>query len=78
MYREKLRELRRAARSLVKRVEEAAKRPVLISRLTEAINISYGFVFRMRNVSAELQIFTEVEIETLEKMANESMVGVVG
>ena len=78
VYKEKLRELRRASRSLVKRVEEAAKRPTLISRLTESINISYGFVFRLRNVSAEFQIFTEVEIETLEKLANESVVGGAG
>lgn len=75
VYKEKLRELRRASRSLFKRVEEAAKRPKLISQLFESINVSYGFVAKMRNMSEELQIFTDVEMTTLETLANESMVG---
>lgn len=63
-------------RSLLKRVEEAEKRPKLINQLLESINISFGFVIKMRNVSEDMQIFTEVEISTLETLANETMVGV--
>ena len=75
VYKEKLRELKRARRSLRKRVEEAEKRPKLINHLKESINISVGFVLQMRNISSDLNIFTEVEINTLETLVNESMVG---
>lgn len=75
VYKEKLRELRRVSRSLFKRVDEAAKRPKLVNHLLETINASFGFVAKMKNMSEELQIFTDVEIDTLESLANESMVG---
>ena len=75
-YKEKLRELKRACRSLKKRVEEAEKRPKLIELLRKSINISLGFALYMRNQTGELQIFTEVEMTTLEKLVNDSMVGI--
>ena len=77
MYKGKLRELKRTCRSLLKRVEEAEKRPKLINQLLESINISYGFAFKMRNLTEDMQIFTEVEITSLETLVNETMVGVV-
>ena len=76
VYKEKLRGLKKARRSLLKRVEEAEKRPKLIDRLVESINISFGFAVKMRNVTEDMQIFTEVEISTLEMLANETLVGV--
>lgn len=72
-----MRELKRASRSLVKRVEEAEKRPKLIDQLVESINISFNFAAKMRNLTEDLQIFTEVEMTSLTTLANESMVGVV-
>ena len=76
VYKEKLRELKRACRSLLKRVGEAEKRPKLINQLLESINISFSFATKMRNVTEDMQIFTEVEITSLETLTNESMVGV--
>lgn len=65
------------SRSLLKRVEEAEKRPKVISQLVESINVSYGFAAKMKNLTEDMQIFTDVEITSLLKLANESMVGVV-
>lgn len=76
VYKEKLRGLKKVCRSLVKRVDEAEKRPKLINHLVESINISFGFAVKMRNVTEDMQIFTEVEITTLEALANETLVGV--
>jgi hypoxia up-regulated 1 len=73
VYKEKLRELKRASRSLLKRVEEAEKRPKVISQLVESINISFGFAAKLRNLTEELQIFTDVEMTALETLVNESM-----
>ena len=74
MYREKLREIKRSSRDVRKRVEEAEKRPKLIDRLRETINISLGFAMKISNVSDDMQIFTEVEITSLSNLVNESMV----
>ena len=74
MYKDKLRELRQGSRSLLRRVQEASKRPKLIAQLLEAINISFSFVEKMRNVTDSMQIFTDVEINSLESLANESKV----
>ena len=71
-----MRELKRASRSLFKRVEEAEKRPKLIAQLVESINISLNFVAGMRNLTGDMQIFTDVEMTSLEKLVNESKVGV--
>ena len=40
--------------------------------------MSRDFVARMQNLTEELQIFTEVEISTLETLANETEVRVGG
>ena len=58
-------------------MEEAEKRPKVISQLVESINISFGFAAKLRNLTEELQIFTDVEMTALETLVNESMVGVV-
>ena len=56
-------------------MEEAEKRPKLIERLRDSINMSLGFALYMRNMTSELQIFTEVEMTTLGKLVNDSVVG---
>ena len=74
VYRDKLRSLRRVSRAVFRRVEEAEKRPVLAARLRSSLNISHDFLFRMHNLSGEVQIFTEVEMTSLETLINETEV----
>ena len=69
--------MKRPSRSLLKRVEEAEKRPKLINQLVESINVSLGFSARIKNLTEDLQIFTDVEMTSLDTLVNESMVGVV-
>ena len=77
VYKDKLRELKKASRSLFKRVKETAKRPQLVAALFQTINMSNDFVSKMKNISQDLQIFTDVEINTLETLKNETEVGSV-
>ena len=59
---------------MFRRVEEAEKRPVLAARLRSSLNISHDFLFHMHNLSGEVQIFTEVEMTSLETLINETEV----
>ena len=74
VYKTKLRELKKISRAAFRRVSEAVRRPKAVAVLQEGVRVSRDFVARMRNLSDELQIFTEVEINTLETLANESEV----
>ena len=62
------------SRALFKRVSEAQKRPKLLGNLAQSLNVSVDFLLRMKNLSSEVQIFTEVEISTLEKLILETQV----
>ena len=60
---------------------EAKARPVAIASLKEVLNMSAFFVQQMKNFSNNSnyskeveQIFTEVEINTLETLSNETRV----
>ncbi len=74
-YKDRLRSLKRVSRSLVRRVTEAAKRPKLVAALTGSLNLSRQFLSQMKNLSAEVQVFSEVEMTTLETLVNETEVG---
>ena len=74
MYRSKLRELKRASRAVFKRVTEAQLRPKLLNNLNTSLNVSRDFLSRMKNLSTELQIFTDVEMTTLETLIEETEV----
>ena len=74
MYKDKLRELKRVSRALFKRLSEFGKRPKLLANLASSLNISEDFLARMKNLSADVQIFTEVEMTTLEKLITETKV----
>lgn len=76
VYKTKLRELKRVSRGIFRRVGEAVLRPKAVAILQEGLRMSRDFVARMRNLSDELQIFTEVEINKLESLANETEVRV--
>ena len=75
MYKSKLRELKRASRAVFKRVAEMQLRPKLINHLNNSLNVSRDFLSRMKNLSTELQIFTDVEMTTLETLIEETEVG---
>ena len=74
MYKDKLKALKKVSRALFKRVSEAEKRPKLLAKFASSLNISYDFLARMKNLSSEVQIFTEVEITTLETLIQEAEV----
>ena len=75
MYKSKLRELKRASRAVFKRVTETQLRPKLLNNLNTSLNVSRDFLNRMKNLSGELQIFTDVEMTTLETLIEETEVG---
>ena len=74
VYKDKLRELKKASRALFKRVEEAARRPKYLEVIKSSLNVSQDFLARMRNLTYELQIFTDVEMTTLETLIQETKV----
>ncbi len=74
VYRSKLRELKRASRAVFKRVTETQLRPKLLNNLNTSLNVSRDFLSRMKNLSSELQIFTDVEMTTLETLIEETEV----
>ena len=81
LYKQKLRELKRSSRAILKRMAEAKARPHAVAALKEVLNMSEFFVQQMKNFSngsnysKEVeQIFTEVEISTLETLSNETRV----
>ena len=78
MLKEQLRELKKVSRGALRRVREAEERPKLLAHLLQSLNISQDFVARMKNLTDDLQVFTEVEINKLESLANETEVGVAG
>ena len=63
------------SRALFKRVSEAKKRPKLLANLASSLNISHDFLGRMKNLTSEVKIFSEVEITSLEKLIGEVEVG---
>lgn len=77
-YKERLRSLKRVSRALERRISEAIQRPKMVDTLKSTLNLSRVFLSHMRNLSDELQIFTEVEMNTLETLANETEVGGLG
>jgi len=81
VYKQKLRELKRGSRSILKRIAEAKARPEAVANLKEVLNMSVFFLQQMKNFSNNSnyslemeQIFTDVEIKTLETLSNETRV----
>ncbi len=60
---------------MFKRAEELSRRPKYLAVLNVSLNVSHDFLSRMMNLTKELQIFTEVEMTTLETLVNETEVG---
>ncbi|NWI18027.1 HYOU1 protein, partial [Crypturellus soui] len=71
---EKLAELKKLCRSLFFRVEERRKWPERLAALDSLLNHSSIFLKGARMIPESDQIFTEVELSTLEKTINETTV----
>ena len=76
-YKQRLRELKRTVRPIFRRLMEAERRPKLISELKDSLNLSHDFIVKIRNLTDELQIFTEVEMGKLENITEDTEVGLI-
>lgn len=74
VYEEKLATLKALTNELYERVFEHRERPEVIKGMKSMLNGSRVFLHNMRNLNKSSEIFTEVEIETLEKVINETQV----
>lgn len=72
MLKEKLAELKKLCQSLFFRVEERRKWPERLSALDNLLNHSSMFLKGARLIPEVDQLFTEVEMATLEKLINET------
>lgn len=72
---DKLKSLKKEVRQLEKRVKEHNERPEALAALNSMLNHSSFFLLSIKNLSTieiDDKIFTDVEIETLEKLINET------
>ncbi|KAG1687708.1 Hypoxia up-regulated protein 1 [Nymphon striatum] len=72
VYQKKLTALKDLTSDITNRVKEHAKRPEAWEALFNTLNISRFFLSTIKNVSEEESVFTDVEIQTLEKAINET------
>lgn len=72
VFKQKLREMKKLTKDLFFRVKEKQERPELIKAMKSALNTSEVFLAMIKNVTEEEQLFTQVEIELLEKTYNKS------
>ncbi|KAK2588316.1 hypothetical protein KPH14_004333 [Odynerus spinipes] len=72
VYEEKLQSLQKLTNDVYERVYEHKERPEVLKAMISMLNGSTVFLQNMRNLSSTNDIFTPVEIETLEKVINET------
>ncbi|XP_014608024.1 PREDICTED: hypoxia up-regulated protein 1 [Polistes canadensis] len=72
IYEEKLMQLQKLTSDVYERVFEHKERPEVLKGLVSMLNGSSVFLRNMRNISQNNDMFTQVEIETLEKVINET------
>lgn len=72
IYEEKLMKLQKLTSDVYERVFEHKERPEVLKGLVSMLNGSSVFLRNMRNISQNNDMFTQVEIETLEKVINET------
>ncbi|XP_015183602.1 PREDICTED: hypoxia up-regulated protein 1 isoform X2 [Polistes dominula] len=72
IYEEKLMKLQKLTSDVYERVFEHKERPEVLKGLVSMLNGSSMFLRNMRNISQSNDMFTQVEIETLEKVINET------
>lgn len=76
-YTDKLKSLKKEVKQLEFRVRELKERPEALAALDSMLNHSSIFLLSVKNLSllsGEDKMFTDVEIETLEKLINETEV----
>ncbi|XP_058809173.1 hypoxia up-regulated protein 1 isoform X2 [Phymastichus coffea] len=71
-YEEKLYELQKLTADVNERVFEHKERPEALKGMLSMINGSRTFLTNMKNLNVSSEIFTQIEIETLEKVINET------
>ncbi|XP_068096962.1 hypoxia up-regulated protein 1 isoform X2 [Hyperolius riggenbachi] len=71
---EKLSELKKACKALFFKVEERRKWPDRLAALDSLLNHSSIFLKSARTIPEDDQIFTDVEMNTLEKLINETLI----
>ncbi|XP_008207113.1 hypoxia up-regulated protein 1 isoform X1 [Nasonia vitripennis] len=71
-YEQKLTDLQKLTGDLYERVFEHRERPEALKGMVSMLNGSRVFLDNMRNLNVSAEIFTQVEIETLEKAINET------
>lgn len=76
VYEEKLASLKALTNDLYERVFEHRERPEVIKGMKSMLNGSRVFLHNMRNLNKSSEIFTEIEIETLDKVINETQVNI--
>ncbi|XP_017791456.1 PREDICTED: hypoxia up-regulated protein 1 isoform X2 [Habropoda laboriosa] len=75
VYEEKLSDLRKLTNDVYERVYEHRERKEVLKGMASMLNASTTFLNNMRNLSSKFnssEIFTQVEIDTLEKFINET------
>lgn len=72
IYEEKLSYLQKLTNDVYERVYEHRERPEALKGMISMLNASTTFLNNMRNLSLSSEIFTQIEIETLEKVINET------
>lgn len=72
LFKDKLSELKDIVKELFDRVREHKERPEALNSLKEMLNISRVFYEGAKNLSEEDQMFTEVELSTLETLIKET------
>lgn len=72
VYEDKLKSLKLLTKDLLDRVREHKDRPDALEALDNMLNISMGFLDTSKSLSPEEQLFTEVELTTLEKLVTET------
>jgi hypoxia up-regulated 1 len=74
IYEEKLNDLQKLTHDLYERVFEHIERPEALKGLVAMINVGKASLKNIQGLQASSEIFTAVEIETLEKVINETEV----
>ncbi|XP_076662041.1 hypoxia up-regulated Grp170 co-chaperone protein isoform X2 [Halictus rubicundus] len=72
VFEEILADLQKLTKDMYERVYEHRERPEVLKRMTSMLSASVAFLNKTRNLSETSDIFTEVEIETLDKVINET------
>lgn len=72
VFKSKLSELKKLTNDLYDRTKEHRDRPEAVKALNDMINISEVFLNSARNMSEDDQIFTDVELKTLENLISDS------